>query len=97
MTVQIMCILKDNGNHYNPHEAVTYYHWIGEPQQPNGRLYSRLEMVAFLETGNTAFVKSGDNSAYCKVVSNGRIKFLQTYSDSTPTDNLLKLPECPHI
>lgn len=97
MTVEIICISKANGNHDNPHEAITHYHWVGDPKAPNGWIYTRDGMVKFLEEGNSAYVDGGGNiKAYCKVMNNGRIKFLQTYSDDRPTNNLLQLPECVH-
>lgn len=95
MAVEIICIKKDNGNHDNPHEAITHHHWVNS----NGKdgLATRQSMVEFLEEGNQAYVDGGGNvKAYCKVVNNGRIKFLQTYSDDRPTNNLLSLPECTH-
>ncbi len=93
-TVEIVCISKDNGNHDNPNEAITHYHWTDGVE---GWIYARPSMVAFLEEGNQAYVDGGGNvKAYCKVVDNGRIKFLQTYSDGRPTNNLLELPECTH-
>ncbi len=96
MIVQIICIKKAGGNHQNPHEAISHYHWLGDPKVPSGWIYSREHMVRFLEAGNAAYVSDGPNKAYCKIVNNGRIKFLQTYSNETPTDNLLSLPECVH-
>ena len=92
--VRITCINKDNGNHFNPHEAISSYGWIN----PVGKkdISSRAIMVKWIEDGNGAYVedKSG-NRAYCYVRKsvNGN-KFLQTVSDGEFTNNLLGLTEC---
>lgn len=96
MTVQIMCINKDGGNHQNPHEAISHYGWaeVGKPSN-NGKA-SRAEMVRYLEVkGNFAYVTDGVSKAYCYVRTNDNgTKFLQTVSDGKYTDNLLSLSEC---
>ncbi len=95
MTVQIICISKDNGNHH-AHDAITHYHWVGDPNAPAGWIYTRDHMVKFLEDGNSAYVSDGTTKAFCQVRDNGRIKYLQTVRDNKYTDNLLELPECTH-
>lgn len=95
MAVRITCIKKDDGNHQNPHEGITHYGWFNESTNERG-IGTRAGMVNFLEKGGEAYVKDYyGNIAYCFVneSANG-IKFLQTHSDKTPTDNLLELPEC---
>ncbi len=97
MKVYIVCIKKDDGNHDNPNEAITHYHWRINPELANGKIYNRMAMVNFLEEGNTAFVTDGTKEVKCMVRSNGRIKFLQTVSDGRYANNLLELDECRHI
>ena len=95
MTVRIICINKDNGNHHNPHEAIAYLGWMNESTGQRGKS-SRLEMVKFILSGNTAYVTDRyGNKAYLYVRTSvlGN-KYVQTYADGTPTDNLLELPEC---
>ena len=95
MQVRITCITKDNGNHENPHLAATGYGWLNELNNQTGWL-SRSEMVSWMEKGNKTYVKDNQQRLiYCYVrTSSLGTKFLQTYSDGTPTDNLLKLKEC---
>jgi hypothetical protein len=96
MKVYVVCIKKDDGNHDNPHEAITHYHWRENPEVADGKIYTRDAMVEFLGEGNTAFVTDGVNEVECYVRDNGNIKFLQTVADDYYTDNLLSLPECVH-
>lgn len=94
MSVRITCIKKDHGNHDNPHEAITDFGWINEQSRETGEC-PLAQMVKFLDIdkGN-AYVKNGTNVAFCYTRPGRFHRFVQTYSDKTPTDNLLKLPEC---
>ncbi len=58
MILEIICISKDNGNHDNPHEAITHYHAVDSSQ---GWIYTREGMVKFVEEGNQAYVDGGGN------------------------------------
>jgi hypothetical protein len=88
MKVQIIAIRKDNGNHYNPHEAISHYGW--QSASDTG-VTERTRMVAWLKKpANSAFV----GTTPCEVRNNGRIEFLQTVANGVPTDNLLQLPPC---
>lgn len=95
MAVKITCIEKDNGNHYNPHEAISTLGWFNEYNSQSGRC-SRLEMVKFIEDGNQAYVVDVyRNKVYLVVkVSVGNNKYVQTQTDGRLTNNLLELPEC---
>jgi len=95
MSVRITCIKKDNGNHNNPHEGITHLSWMDEQTGDAGRA-TRSEIIYFIENQRgTAYVKdSFGNIAYVKVVTTAYSKYLRTYSDGKPTDNLLYLPEC---
>jgi hypothetical protein len=60
-----------------------------------GRRYddSRAAWVAFIERGNSGYVHDRyGNEVGVSVRSNGRIKWVQTYSDGIWSDNLLALP-----
>jgi len=97
MIVRIVCINKDNGNHDNPHEAIANYGWVDDADQSNSGKASRLKMVEFLkeDENNKAYVKNGDDKAYCYVRENKYgTKFLQTVTDRKWDDNLLRLGEC---
>jgi hypothetical protein len=94
MAVRITCINKDQGNHDNPHEAITNFGWVNEQTGGTGKS-TLAQMVKFLDVDKgRAYVKNGTNIAYCYTRPGKFHRFVQTYSDSTPTDNLLKLPEC---
>lgn len=95
MEVRITCINKEQGNHYDPHEAITFYGW----QDPNGNIGkgTRQQMVDWIkQNGNFAYVlDSAGHKVYCYAnTSRNGTEFLQTYRDRIWTDNLLELPEC---
>lgn len=90
--IEITGIRKDNGNHENPHEAVEAYRWVNHVTGARG-IVSRAGGVQWLEDGNAAYVERVHPRAYCFVNISGRgTKFLQTRSDATEANNLLKLP-----
>jgi len=95
MAVKITCINKDNGNHYDPHEAITHLGWIDESNGKMGKS-TRAEMVKFLKDGNRAYTKdSAGNVAYLVVrVSRSGNEYVKTVADGKETDNLLYLVEC---
>lgn len=96
MAVRITCINKSGGYHEDPHEAVENYGWKNETTGETGK-NNRESMVKWMEQeGGFAYVKDiYGNKVDCYVnQSRNGTKFLQTYKDKTPTDNLLKLPEC---
>jgi hypothetical protein len=94
MTVRITAIRKDNGNHDNPHEAISMFRWVDERTDETGDS-TRLAMVDWLENkGGTACVGTGAYRARCYVnVSVRGNKFLQTQADGRWSNNLLSLPE----
>ncbi len=78
---------------YSSHEAISHY---GQ-RQPDGSVdvYEREAFIAYLENhGERAFVKEAGDGAWCRIMNNGRIKYLQTEADSTSANNLLNLPAC---
>lgn len=94
MEVRIIAIRKDNGNHYNPYEAVSHYKWINETNLQSN-IATRQELVSWIEQGNKCYVRSKEGKVYCFVnVSSSGTKFLQTQSDDKSSNNLLNLPEC---
>ena len=95
MSVKITCINKDNGDHYDRHEAITHLGWINESTNATGKS-TRDEMVKFLEGGNSAYTKDNlSNVAYLVVrVSGSGNKYVKTVADGKETDNLLYLVEC---
>ncbi len=97
MSVKITCINKDNGDHFDPHEAITHLGWINENTQETNKSTLR-QMVDFLEQGNSAYVRDvWGNIAYLVVrISRFGNKFVKTVADGKETNNLLQLIECRH-
>lgn len=95
MSVKITCINKDNGDHYDPHEAITHLGWINENTSKSGKC-SRDDMIRFLEKGYRAYVKDAwGNIAYLVVrISRFGNKFVKTIADGRESNNLLELLEC---
>lgn len=91
--IEITGIKKDNGNHGNPYEAVEAYRWFNHENGNHG-IVSRLGGVKWVDEGNKAYVEQTKPRAYCytNISANGN-RFLQTYSDATELNNLLRLPE----
>lgn len=93
--IRITCINKDNGRHYNPHEAVIFYGWVEDGTNKSAKT-DRQTVVGWVKNGVEAYVlDTFGNKAFCKpMISSNGTEFLQTYADKILTDNLLRLPEC---
>jgi hypothetical protein len=95
MSIRIICINKDHGNHSNPHEAISRFGWIadGDTVTKHSNMAQMVEFVS--NKANHAYVKNDGETAYCYVnVSAAGNKFIQTWADGDWRDNLLALPEC---
>ena len=97
MAIQITCIKKAGGQHYDPHSAITNLGWVNPATGKKGNS-SRQQVYDWLETSsdNQAFVVDRNrNKAYLYPRENANgTQFVQTYADHVWTDNLLALPEC---
>ncbi len=95
MNVKITCINKDNGDHYDPNEAITHLGWINESNNKSG-IATLQEMIKFLENQNDAYVKDGFGNIAYLVVRTSRFgnKFVKTIADGKESNNLLELIEC---
>jgi hypothetical protein len=96
MSVRIICINKDSGNHENRHTAISYLGWTEESTGKGGKI-SRDDMYKFItEEGGSAYVKdSRGDIAYLIGAKTARgTKYVKTVADETKADNLLTLPEC---
>lgn len=93
--VQVTCINKDGGNHYNRHEGITNFGWT-DPQTGKRGNSSRADMIAFLDGKGHAYTKDayGREAKLYVVRPTGRAAYVQTYADNQWTDNLLALSEC---
>jgi hypothetical protein len=96
MSVKITCIIKDAGNHENPHTAISDLGWVNEETNVKG-LSSRLDVYKFVKEDNyIAYVKDafGNKANLIGAITPRGTKYVKTVADETKTDNLLKLPEC---
>jgi hypothetical protein len=99
LEIEITGIRKDNGNHENPFEAVEAYRWI-QHSTGNTSVTDRKTVVSWLDNGVNglkviACVQRVSPRADCFVNQSIRgTRFLQTKSDATDQNNLLRLPEC---
>ena len=96
MAIRITCINKDNGNHENPHVAITNLGWINEGTGKTGK-NTRIEIYDWLKTGGgQAYVQDqyGNRAPVIPRETARGTKYVQTVRDNTPTDNLLHLMEC---
>ena len=96
MSVRITCISKANGDHENPHVAISSLGWINEENNSRGTS-TRLEMYDWIkEKSGVAYVRdSAGNQVRVGTAETPRgTKYVRTYSDKVWTDNLLALPEC---
>lgn len=93
--VQITCINKDGGNHYDPYEAILDFGWVDDQTGKTG-IASRAEMIDFLEKGHRAYTKDRFNRIAWLIVSVSRFgnKYVKTVADGRETNNLLALAEC---
>jgi hypothetical protein len=77
------------------HEHIAFLYWTND----GGKGWtSRASMVAFVDNpDNTAYVSNGDHRVKVKSVHpSGRLPYVHTLRDGTPTDNLLYLPGGPY-
>ena len=93
--VRITCINKDNGDHYDPHEAITHLGWTNESNGKTGKT-DKAGMIKYLEDGHNAYVKDMYNRKAYLVnrISRYNNKYLKTVADGRETNNLLELREC---
>jgi len=92
---RIVCIKKDNGNHENPHTAISLLGWIEDTTGKTG-YDGREKVYDFVIKGGRAYVKAPNGErAYLIAAKTPRgTKYVKTIPDETKADNLLKLPEC---
>jgi hypothetical protein len=92
-SIQISAVLMSaNGT---GHEHINSLYWSNS----TGKGWSsRADMVKFVDNpDNTAYVSNGNNSVKVKSVHpSGRLPYVHTLRDGTPTDNLLYLPGGPY-
>ncbi|MCC7357580.1 DUF3892 domain-containing protein [Candidatus Uhrbacteria bacterium] len=92
--IQVTCVNKDGGNHFNRHEGITNFGWTDTANGQRGNS-GRDQMIAFLEKGGQAFTRDVYNNVAWLVVRMGQArKYVQTVADNKFTDNLLSLNEC---
>jgi hypothetical protein len=95
MAVRITCINKDGGNQEDPHVAISRLGWTN-PDNGKSDTSTRVEMHNWVRDGGQAYVQdAAGHRAYlvAKTSPHGN-PYVQTVADGTPTDNVLRLPEC---
>lgn len=96
MAIRITCINKANGQHENPYLAITHLGWVEDgtgkaDKSTRQALYDWIEIQ-----GGQAYVQQGNGrTKVITAVSPRGTKYVKTEANSTETDNLLKLLECP--
>lgn len=95
MSIKIVCINKDNGNHENPHTAIRRLGWVEDGTGNTGYM-TRIEMYDWVKGGGVAYVQDAyGNKAYLMTAITSRgTKYVKTIPDETKRDNLLYLSEC---
>ena len=64
MAVRVSCINKDDGNHENPHVAISYLGWTNPGDGESGKS-TRVEMHRWVKDGGEAYVQDAyGNKAY---------------------------------
>lgn len=99
MSVQVLCTTKESrttpsGSRY---QVVTGIGGIGAEDDPKGRWYlPEATAITYIETGKYSFFTFVDGKkADVIVVKIGNKKELKTEGDSTTSNNLLRLEDCP--
>lgn len=97
MSLRVVCINKDGGNHQNPYESISRLGWKSDAGKVE--TCTLAAMVDFLEKGNKAYTQdSNGNMAFLGVnVSAAGHKYVQTHADGKWNNNLLSLNECPLV
>jgi hypothetical protein len=96
MSVRVTCISKSNGDHENPHAAISSVGWTNESTNKSGSS-TRLVMYDWIKDENgVAYVRDRDgNQVRVGTAETARgTKYIRTYRDKVWTDNLLAMPEC---
>jgi hypothetical protein len=97
VAIQITCINKAGGQHYDPHTAIATLGWKNDATGVTGKS-ERLQVYDWLKqsSANQAYVADRlGNRAYLYPRENSDgTKFVQTVTERVWTDNLLALPEC---
>ncbi len=96
MSVRITCISKANGDHENPHVAISSLGWVNEENNDRGTS-TRIEMYDWIkEKSGASYVRdaAGNQVRVGTTETQHGTKYVRTYRDKVWTDNLLALPEC---
>jgi hypothetical protein len=93
MALEITGIRKPNPQ--DPHEAVSHYRWYDDEDNTRG-IDEREALISWMQSHKVdAYVADGASKVWCGIRENSHgTKYLQTYSDSKYTNNLLSLPQC---
>lgn len=96
MSIKIICINKDHGNHENPNVAITHLGWVNEITKESGKS-TRLQIYNWLKNDKGEAYVIDQNGKKAKLItaetSRGTV-FVKTEADTSLRNNLLALPEC---
>ncbi len=93
MDYLVDCIIK-RPHHHDPHYGIEY---LGGPDNGQGMRWkdTREKVIASIEQhGQHYYTRHGNGRQYIRVVNGIHGKYLRTYADDTPTDNLLNQLTC---
>lgn len=88
MTIEI--VARDMSPGGTGHEHITTLYWIQHPD-PGVKSSSRAEVVDYIDRGGVAYVENPKVLVRVVKPTYGE-KYLRTYADGRPTNNLLNLP-----
>lgn len=89
--VRVTCINKLNRQ--SNHEGITH---LGGGDGSNRWRWTRQQVIDSITAGtNTFFTLENSNRGDIGVVDGPTGRYVRTYADGLPNDNLLSLPECP--
>jgi Protein of unknown function (DUF3892) len=94
MDYLVDCIIK-RPHHHGPHYGIEQ---LGGPDNGQGMRWkdTRAKVIDSIERhGHNYYTRHGNGRQYIRVVDGTHGKYLRTYADDTPTDNLLNQNTCP--
>lgn len=93
MTVQILCINKDDRN--NPYERIT--HIGGKNSNGDRWKMTQQQAISHIKSGKYQFYVEVGGDRADVIVARSRFSndYIKTTSDGDEPNNLLSLPECP--
>lgn len=91
----VICIAKRlSSPYFREHQHITHLKWFDE-SNGQSEIATKEFLINWLEQSPNNKLFTKDSSGYARVlVVNATPKYLRSYRDNRPTDNLLELPDC---